>query len=88
MTVSLPPFAILSFHYLCEGITVNLAPADIRKEGSAFDLPIALGILAASGIIDNEKLKGWVILGELSVDERVKPFKGGSPSLPWLAKKA
>jgi magnesium chelatase family protein len=58
-------------------ITVNLAPADIRKEGSAFDLPIALGILAASGIIDNEKLKGWVILGELSLDGRVKPFKGG-----------
>ena len=39
-------------------ITVNLAPADIRKEGSAFDLPIALGILAASGMIDNENLKG------------------------------
>ena len=58
-------------------ITVNLAPADIRKEGSAFDLPIALGILAASGMIDNENLKGWVILGELSLDGRVKPIKGG-----------
>ncbi|MBT5470517.1 MAG: hypothetical protein HOK41_07920, partial [Nitrospina sp.] len=58
-------------------ITVNLAPADIRKEGSAFDLPIALGILAASGMIDNEKLKDWVILGELSLDGRVKPVRGG-----------
>jgi len=58
-------------------ITVNLAPADIRKEGSAFDLPIALGILAASGMIDNENLKGWVVLGELSLDGRVKPIKGG-----------
>ena len=58
-------------------ITVNLAPADIRKEGSAFDLPIALGILAASGMIDNENLKDWVILGELSLDGRVKPVRGG-----------
>lgn len=58
-------------------ITVNLAPADIRKEGSAFDLPIALGILAAAGMIDNENLKDWVILGELSLDGRVKPVRGG-----------
>lgn len=58
-------------------ITVNLAPADIRKEGSAFDLPIALGILAANGMIANENLEGWVILGELSLDGRVKPIRGG-----------
>ena len=57
-------------------ITVNLAPADIRKEGSAFDLPIAIGILSASGMIDNERLKKWVILGELSLDGRVKPIRG------------
>ena len=47
-------------------ITVNLAPADIRKEGSAFDLPISLGILAATGLIDHEKLSDYIILGELS----------------------
>ncbi len=57
-------------------ITVNLAPADIRKEGSAFDLPIALGILAANGLIKNANLDKFVILGELSLDGRVKPVKG------------
>jgi magnesium chelatase family protein len=57
-------------------ITVNLAPADIRKEGSAFDLPIALGILAANGLISSERLKKFVILGELSLDGRVKPVRG------------
>jgi len=58
-------------------ITINLAPADIRKEGSAFDLPIALGILVASGMIDSERLKKLVVLGELSLDGRVKPIRGG-----------
>ena len=58
-------------------ITINLALADIRKEGSAFDLPIALGILSASGLIENDRLKKLVILGELSLDGRVKPIRGG-----------
>ena len=58
-------------------ITINLAPADIRKEGSAFDLPIALGTLSASGLIENDRLKKLVILGELSLDGRVKPIRGG-----------
>ncbi len=57
-------------------ITINLAPADIKKEGSAFDLPIALGILAADGIIKKERLDRFLILGELSLDGRVKPVKG------------
>lgn len=57
-------------------ITVNLAPADIRKEGSAFDLPIALGILSANGLVKNTGLDKLVILGELSLDGRVKPVKG------------
>jgi magnesium chelatase family protein len=61
-------------------ITVNLAPADIRKEGSAFDLPISLGILSAIGLIDHELLSSFVILGELSLDGRVKPIKGALPS--------
>lgn len=57
-------------------ITVNLAPADIRKEGSAFDLPIALGILSANGLIKRANLDKFVILGELSLDGGVKPVKG------------
>ena len=57
-------------------VTVNLAPADIKKEGSAFDLPIAIGILAANGLIDKEALAKYMILGELSLDGRVKRIKG------------
>jgi len=60
-------------------ITVNLAPADIKKEGTAFDLPIAVGILAATGIISQECLSEYIILGELSLDGRVKPIKGSLP---------
>lgn len=57
-------------------ITINLAPADIKKEGSAFDLPIAIGILVAEGIIPKEKIKEFLIAGELSLDGRVKPIRG------------
>ncbi len=59
-----------------EKITVNLAPADIKKEGPAFDLPIALGILAASGVIPVEKLDSFIFLGELALDGSLRPFKG------------
>ena len=58
-------------------ITVNLAPADIRKEGSGFDLPIAIGIIAAlSGSISPEKLSQYAILGELALDGTVRPIRG------------
>jgi len=57
-------------------ITVNLAPADIKKEGSAFDLPIALGILAANDLIKPGLLQDTLVLGELSLDGRVKPVRG------------
>lgn len=57
-------------------ITVNLAPADIKKEGPGFDLPIALGILVATGQISADLLDGYVIVGELSLDGRVKPVYG------------
>jgi magnesium chelatase family protein len=60
-------------------ITVNLAPADIKKEGSAFDLPIALGILSAQGIIPPDHLNAYLFLGELSLDGGVKPIRGGLP---------
>ena len=62
-------------------ITINLAPADIRKEGSAFDLPIALGILAAGGELKNrERLGNYLVLGELALDGRVKRIKGALPT--------
>ena len=60
-------------------ITVNLAPADIRKEGTAYDLPIALGILGASGQVAHERFAELVIMGELSLDGEVRPIKGALP---------
>ncbi len=57
-------------------ITVNLAPADIKKEGPSFDLPIALGLLAASDIVSAEKLRRYLIVGELSLDGALLPVSG------------
>ncbi len=60
-------------------IVVNLAPADIRKEGSSYDLPIAMGILAESSQITREKLKEFLIMGEVSLDGGLQPIKGALP---------
>jgi magnesium chelatase family protein len=60
-------------------ITVNLAPADIKKEGTAFDLPMAIGILAATEVVQKSKLAHYFILGELSLDGQVKPVRGTLP---------
>ena len=60
-------------------IVINMAPADIRKEGSAYDLPIAIGILAASEQINSDMLEQFVIMGELSLDGTLKPIKGTLP---------
>ncbi|MBW6499732.1 MAG: YifB family Mg chelatase-like AAA ATPase, partial [Bacteroidales bacterium] len=60
-------------------IVVNMAPADIRKEGSAYDLTIAIGILAASGQIGADKVGEYVIMGELSLDGSLQPIKGALP---------
>jgi magnesium chelatase family protein len=60
-------------------IVINLAPADIRKEGSAFDLPIAIGILAAAGLIKTDRLQDFIILGELSLDGSLRGVKGTLP---------
>ena len=60
-------------------ITINLAPADVKKEGSAYDLPIGLGILAASGMLPAQALREYWILGELSLDGRVKAVRGALP---------
>ncbi|MCF8451932.1 MAG: YifB family Mg chelatase-like AAA ATPase [Pedobacter sp.] len=67
------------FHMPRQRIIVNLAPADIRKEGSAYDLPIAIGILDASGQIFSTKLDKYLILGELSLDGGIQAIKGALP---------
>ncbi len=60
-------------------ITINMAPADLRKEGSAYDLTLAMGILAASKQIKNEALNKYIIMGELSLDGSLQPIKGALP---------
>lgn len=60
-------------------IVINMAPADIRKEGSAYDLTIAAGILAANEVIRPEKLEHYIIMGELSLDGGLMPVKGALP---------
>ncbi len=60
-------------------ITVNMAPADLRKEGSSFDLPLAIAILAANGSITNTLLSRFMLVGELSLDGTLQPIKGALP---------
>lgn len=67
------------FHYPGKRIVINMAPADIRKEGSAYDLAIALGILAASDQVKPDLLKDYIIMGELSLDGSLQPIKGALP---------
>ncbi|MEP3437929.1 MAG: magnesium chelatase domain-containing protein, partial [Hoeflea sp.] len=61
-------------------VTVNLAPADLPKEGSHFDLPIALGLMAALGAIPGDALDGYVVLGELSLDGTIATVAGALPA--------
>ncbi len=75
------------FDFPLKQVVVNLAPADIKKEGSAFDLPIAIGMLIAEGVLTQEMVSGYLIVGELSLDGRVKPVRGAL-SMAVLAKKA
>ncbi|MFQ5881637.1 MAG: YifB family Mg chelatase-like AAA ATPase [Candidatus Methylomirabilales bacterium] len=60
-------------------ITVNLAPADIKKEGAAFDLPMAIGVLAAQGVVKPDRLSKVLVLGELALDGIVRPIRGALP---------
>ena len=60
-------------------IIINMAPADLRKEGSSYDLPLAMGIMAAGEQISEERIKEYVIMGELSLDGNVMPIKGALP---------
>ena len=55
---------------------MNLAPADIKKEGSGFDLPIAIGVLCEAGAVKPEKLNDYIIAGELSLDGKLRPIQG------------
>jgi magnesium chelatase family protein len=70
---------IAGYHMPRQKILVNLAPADIRKEGSAYDLPIAIGILAASGQIAGDLLAQYIIMGELSLDGGIQRINGALP---------
>lgn len=68
-----------NFTYPTGRVTVNLAPADQRKEGSVYDLPIAMGILAASGQLEQKAVEGYLFLGELALDGSVRPVAGILP---------
>ena len=68
-------------HFPVNRITVNLAPADIKKEGSHYDLPIALAILMASGQLEGAETEGIVMLGELALDGSIRPVQGILPAL-------
>ena len=67
------------YHFPSDRITVNLAPADIKKEGSAFDLPMAIGILTATGVVPENWEKNYLVMGELSLDGLIRPVKGVLP---------
>lgn len=92
MLVGLPDNAVKESHQRIEAalkyngykipgkkIVINMAPADLRKEGSAYDLPIAIGILAASEQIRHENAGKFIVMGELSLDGSLKPIKGALP---------
>lgn len=67
------------YHFPSDRITVNLAPADVKKEGTAFDLPMALGILAGMGLVSPKSYEDHLVLGELALDGLIRPIKGVLP---------
>src|SRR6185369_4823740 len=64
-------------------VTVNLAPADLKKDGAAFDVPIAVGMLCAGGVLPPEAAAGAVFVGELALDGSVRPVRGVLPIAAW-----
>jgi len=60
-------------------ITINMAPADLRKEGTAYDLPLAVGLLAATGAFSSDNLEHYILMGELSLDGSLRPIRGSLP---------
>ena len=92
MTVGLPDTAVresservkaalrnCGYFLPAQRITINLAPADVRKEGSAFDLPMAVGILGAAGCVRTQNLARYLFMGELSLDGSIRPVRGALP---------
>jgi magnesium chelatase family protein len=69
----------LNYHWPGKQVVINMAPADIRKEGSAYDLPLALGILAADEKVSKEDIESFVLMGELSLDGSLQPVRGVLP---------
>jgi magnesium chelatase family protein len=69
----------LNFHWPGKQVVINMAPADIRKEGSSYDLPLALGILAADEKVNKSEIESYVLIGELSLDGTLQPVKGVLP---------
>lgn len=69
----------LNYHWPGKRIVINMAPANIRKEGSAYDLPLAIGVLAASEQVKTDKLSEFILMGELSLDGTIHPIKGVLP---------
>ncbi|HEY3369391.1 MAG TPA: magnesium chelatase domain-containing protein [Prolixibacteraceae bacterium] len=65
-----------NFKWPHKKVVINMAPADIRKEGSAYDLPLAIGIMAASEFIKSDKVASYMMMGELSLDGNLQPVKG------------
>ena len=72
-------FSNLGYKFPRRRLTINMAPADIRKEGSAYDLPLAIGIMAVSNQVDASMLEHYIIMGELSLDGTLNPVKGVLP---------
>jgi len=69
----------LGYHWPGKRIVINMAPADIRKEGSAYDVPLAIGVLAATEQVKTDKLSDYILMGELSLDGSIHPIKGVLP---------
>ena len=70
---------LLGFHWPGKQVVINMAPADIRKEGSAYDLPLAIGILAADEKIARSEIESYIMMGELSLDGTLQPVRGVLP---------
>ena len=69
----------LGFHWPGKQVVINMAPADIRKEGSSYDLPLAIGVLAADEKLTSQELVSYILIGELSLDGSLQPVKGVLP---------
>ena len=72
-------FNVLGITFPNTDILINMAPADIRKEGSAYDLPLSIGILTSVGVLPSQKLEEYMLMGELGLDGRLMPIRGALP---------